>query len=104
MFVRKNYRTGGKPAMKAFRSVLALVAVCVFCVVACDSPSEPDQDDLDQMLGRVPQDADADNVCGLALCATDGTLQSQCETFVSSCLPVATEAQCVGGAWVICNG
>jgi hypothetical protein len=56
------------------------------------------------MLGRVPQDADADNVCGLALCATDGTLRSQCETFVSSCLPVATEAQCVGGAWVICNG
>jgi len=73
-----------------------LVFASAFLMVACGDDTTTNN--------SPPPDTDASNVCTKELCASDGALKQQCETFLSNCLEVEDEDECLGGAWVICNG
>jgi hypothetical protein len=83
--------------MKSFRLALAVVFIAAFTIVACSDDESPTD------TGS-PDNLNAGNVCNEGICSTNGTAQQQCEDFLNDCLRVEDEDECVGGAWLICEG
>jgi hypothetical protein len=52
---------------------------------------------------ELPPDTDQSNVCTRDLCATDSALAQECQDFLTACLLVEDEDECVGGALLICS-
>jgi hypothetical protein len=84
--------------MKLFRLSLAVVFIVAFTLIGCSEDE------------TTPTDAPSDgtntsNVCSQELCAENEALRQECEQFLQDCLEASTsDDECVGAAWVKCNG
>ena len=88
--------------MKSFRFTLAILFIATFAMIACsDDESTPTDTG-----GTPPDDTNSSNVCSRELCAENAALKQECEEFLANCLAMEefNQEECVGGAWVICNG
>jgi hypothetical protein len=86
--------------MKSFRFILLFTFLCVFGLIACSDESETPTDPAE----GPPDDVNSGNVCSRDLCSANEALKQECEEFMSNCLQVEDEDECVGGAWLICRG
>jgi hypothetical protein len=87
--------------MKNFRLTLVLVFVVAFTLIACtedDTTTNPDD--------GVPDGVNSGNVCLQDLCAQNQALKEECQDFYNTCIEndAGSQEECVGGAWMICNG
>jgi len=88
--------------MKSFRLALAVVFIVVFTMIACsedETTTEPS--------GVPPEDTNIYNVCSGGLCEQNAALKQECDELLSACLannPSEQDDECVGAAWVKCNG
>jgi hypothetical protein len=88
--------------MKLFRFALAAVFIVAFTIIACSVDETPTSDS-----GVPPESTNVDNVCSQGLCATNAALKQECEALLSACLQNSlpeNEEECVGAAWIKCNG
>jgi len=83
--------------MKSFRITLVMVAIIAFSIVACSDDDSPTDT-------GTPDDTSAGNVCNEGICSTNDAEKARCEEFLSNCLQVEDEDECIGGAWLICEG
>jgi len=87
--------------MKSFRVALAVIFIVAFAMIACEEDATEPVDSG----GVPPEDTNASNVCSRELCATNEALKQECQIFLAACLAESLgEEECVGAAWVICNG
>ena len=82
--------------MKSFRITLVLVAIIAFSLVACSDDDSPTD-------SGTPDETSIGTVCNEGICATNAAAKQQCEDFLSNCLAVEDEDECLGGAWLICE-
>jgi len=88
--------------MKLFRLALAVVFIVAFAMIACEEDETTTSPD-----GTVPDDTNTSNVCSKELCAENAALKQECEELLAACLannPSENDDECVGAAWVKCNG
>jgi len=88
--------------MKSFRLILVAVFIVAFTMIACsddeDTPTDP--------ASGPPDGSSPSNVCNEDFCAKNSALKQQCQEFLDNCLEAEPQNQdeCVGGAWLICQG